>query len=101
SSLTPKFGVCYKGCLLVSRRAYLQILPRTPAVIAEQKGQSRQASLETIRMSYLRTLAAGIALAGALTLAGAAGALAQPSPEAAGEAGVQLPGLSPLPSPGA
>src|SRR5207245_8577821 len=45
-------------------------------------------------MSYLRTLVARVALAGALTLAGAAGALAQPSPEAAGEAGLKLPDLS-------
>src|SRR5438128_392675 len=45
-------------------------------------------------MSYLRILVARVALAGALTLAGAAGALAQPSPEAAGEAGLKLPDLS-------
>jgi K(+)-stimulated pyrophosphate-energized sodium pump len=63
-------------------------------VIAEQKGQSRQTSLETIRMNYLRTLAARAVLAGTLTLAGAIGALAQPSPEAAGEANLRLPDLS-------
>ncbi|PYV04302.1 MAG: sodium-translocating pyrophosphatase [Acidobacteria bacterium] len=45
-------------------------------------------------MSYLRTLAARAALAGALTLAGAIEALAQPSPEAAGEANLRLPDLS-------
>ena len=45
-------------------------------------------------MSYLRTLAGRAALAGALTLAGAIEALAQPSPEAAGEANLRLPDLS-------
>src|SRR5437773_3167617 len=45
-------------------------------------------------MNYLRTLAGRAALAGALTLAGAIEALAQPSPEAAGEANLRLPDLS-------